>query len=133
MTDFVVVSHPTVVSVEETQKLVKSLHADGIEVEHIVLNMLVDAVPTDRFSDVMFRLQQKQIMHAEDMFAHKAIVKVDHQLQEPRGLFLLRHMAENVFSGNEGSVRSAKIPPRISSHPFGPLSTRPLLFGSTLR
>eukprot|EP00188_Purpureofilum_apyrenoidigerum_P003265 Plantae.Rhodophyta-Purpureofilum_apyrenoidigerum.ctg33693.p1 GENE.Plantae.Rhodophyta-Purpureofilum_apyrenoidigerum.ctg33693~~Plantae.Rhodophyta-Purpureofilum_apyrenoidigerum.ctg33693.p1 ORF type:complete len:472 (+),score=76.99 Plantae.Rhodophyta-Purpureofilum_apyrenoidigerum.ctg33693:37-1416(+) len=99
VTDFVVVCHPTVVSVAETKRLVEALNVDGVKVQHLVANMVVDRQPKERFSDLMSKLSIKQTVMAERVFDNSfQKVRVPHQLQEPRGLYMLRKLAKDLMA-----------------------------------
>mmetsp|Transcript_8349 Transcript_8349/g.25092 ORF Transcript_8349/g.25092 Transcript_8349/m.25092 type:complete len:711 (+) Transcript_8349:88-2220(+) len=122
VTEFVVVCHPTVVSAAETKRLVEALDADGIKVKHLVANMVVARQPTERFSDLMSKLSIKQTVMAERVFDRPyEKVRVPHQLQEPRGLYMLRKLAKDMMSVPEVNRRygQAISPNMLDTHMVG--------------
>jgi len=97
-TSFAVVAIPTVLALEETQRLMEQLKEQDIRLGVVIANRILDA---DRAQDGITRLLQTQqtSLQALDTLAsseHLSVTRIPYLDQEVRGIYGLRYFATNI-------------------------------------
>jgi arsenite/tail-anchored protein-transporting ATPase len=98
-TEFVVVTAPEHLVLEETIDLVDHLKTYGIAVKRMIINKVFPDLKSD-FSNERRRQEEKTIHEIRRIFSHLQIIEVPLQPDEPRGLNRLSRFAGLITEGN---------------------------------
>jgi arsenite-transporting ATPase len=95
-TEFVVVTGPERLVIEETKDLVRELGSFGITVNHLIVNKLFPDLSSD-FSGLRREQEQSLVGELHATFTGREIVEVSLQAREPRGKENLRQFATMLY------------------------------------
>jgi arsenite-transporting ATPase len=98
MTEFIIVTIPTFMAVYESKRLLASLNQYSIPVRRVIINQLVPETVDCKFCLSRRNSQLETLEHIEDYFGDFALIKVEQQETEIRGLESLRNLSSILLS-----------------------------------
>ena len=109
VTDFVVVGIPSRLSVAESARLLSALTDQGVSVNHLVVNQIVDGSASDSYVERLAAEQQralKQVDSGASPLAKLSLSRVPFFSMEMRGVFPLKYYGDQAYGdgGAHGAV-----------------------------
>jgi len=106
-TQFCVVTIPTVLSINESKRLVVSLRKEGIPVNSMVVNQIIEGDAGEAFAERVSRGQQRCLTKIRSAFSDLEIIEVPFFDTEVRGIYGLQPLGQAILHGS-GSEKETK-------------------------
>ena len=98
MTEFIIVTIPTMMAVYESKRLLASLNHYNIPIRRIIINQLIPESTECKFCLSRRKSQLDTLEQIEDYFGDFRLLKVEQQENEIRGIESLRNLSKILLS-----------------------------------
>lgn len=98
-TEFVVVSIPTVMSINESERLIQALDSEGVAVRTLLINQVLDENATEKFVENRQKDQDRALtlIDSDPGLRHLELIKAPMVDLEVRGLPALQYFGAQVW------------------------------------
>ncbi len=98
-TEFIIVTIPTIMAINESERLAEELKLQHIKVNNIIVNQIMPENLECKFCQARSAGQNENLAYIEELFREYTITKLPFFDREIRGVNALRIMAEGLFNG----------------------------------